>query len=925
MYWRVTAIDTEVDFSAIVDDSKPPGKHPRFGIDRVRLGLPLGLIAPSWAHLMPVKATQNRFKQPITASADGIFLPATEPEALIYSRVRTSVVVRELDKLENGQVAFDANTKLAISPAAMQVLLKHGEAYARCLDQSGKLVDMVPVILETDEIDVDAAREIPSQLNLTVTGRSQTLHIPDAERERLARGESVVFRHGSRAVRVRPRSMAARSITLRSPSLFDSLRGIPGGFVFRPGGPLRIFDPNDPPWGQPFRTMPRFEIGIATPIVQQWELLGYERGPMVGSVVLEPGAETLVEVFTWERLHIQRAEETGTTFERNAEVSALTRTTSRVSMDTATELGTTFNFGGGATIPIEAVEAKLEAGVETETAINTNVESGLERVNETTRKSAERFQATHQVKVVHTTERGSEMRSTRKIVNPNAGRTLQFLHFAIQERHRVTTGIGSKASLVAFVENWSLGPLDVKFIFAHEHVLKAALLSEDYRAGFDACRTIAAQAWFEESLAKKEKERAAAAAAAAASAAPEEAPVPGLPKTGIYQTARQIKELLQEFLDIDLGKEAQVLADNINPFVPDDEKPGKKRVKKAEARFSRWGFWEKFSMAYPGIDDKAEDFVKLKFDGEGHTSEEDMLAALQKLTDGLDDDWLSAIKMIAVAVIAGTAASIIGGPLSGLLQPILIAILLVSDDMGLPKAITRARQELQGERALQHGQTMMVAAPPAEEGETTGGGAALPPAPPQIVSDDVLATAHADYGKLRQHLEAHRSYYENAIWLAEDPSDRYVRLAAMGVAPFVENVIVGFVGNRAMYPLRLEALPETTQDKIKSIIGKPLKDGYEDIFPVKTEELVLPTPAVHCESYLGTCELLEPYLVRRRELDLVHREAVVMRSQAIAEQEHQKAARYAARLAHDPPLLDNPDEGARHFLPNGDEISDDGG
>ncbi len=907
VFWRLTVIDTDIDFSAIVNELQPPNDRIKVGIGRARLGLPLGLVSPAWSKMLAVKATKNLFNQPITASSDGTFLPSVEPEALVESRMRLPIIVRDLDQLEKGEFLLSDNQRLSIVPKAMEVLLSHGQAYARVHDKDGDPVALVPIVLETEEADVDISGEIPAQLVFSVAGNEIAVQLSDAQRTGLASGTIITIRKGPNAIRLTPRANAGAVPQFQTLAIRDRMEeALRDMRDMLDGRGLLPDQTTIKPWVGSARKLPKYEIGIATPIEQNWELLGYERGPLVGSIVLEPGAEATVEVFTWERLRIQREEETGTSFESNAEVSALTRATSRVTMDTATELGTTFSFGGGATIPVDAVAAELKVNVETQTAINSSVASGLERVSEITRKSAEKFQSTHQVKVIHTTERGTETRSTRKISNPNAGRTVEFLHFSIQERHNVVTRIGGKAKLVAFVENPSLGAFDIGFVFAHEHVLKAALMSDDYRAGFAAARTIAAQSWFEESLVKKEKERAAKAASAAdlavAAGGAQSSPVPGIPKTGIYQSARQIKDALKEFIDIDLSREAEILWKNLNPFEEQSKKPSKESVKKAEARFLRWSFWTKFSTAYPGIEDKANSFVKLKFDGQGHATNEEVVAALQALTDGLEDDWMASIKMIAVAVVAGTAGSLIGGPLAGLLQPFLIGLLFLSDDMGLPRVITRARQELHAERALLHGAAM---AAPADDATAASSGAEIP-TPPQIFSDAELASAQADFGKLKRHLEAHRSYYENAIWSNEDPNDRFIRLEITGLSPFVENVLIGFVGNRAMYPLRLQALPDTTQEKIKSMVGSPLVDGYENQFDVSSEYIVLPTPAVHCEAYLGACELLEPYLVRRREIDLMQREAALARAEAVAEQERQEALRFAARLAQTPPQLDSP-------------------
>ena len=57
--------------------------------------------------------------------------------------------------------------------------------------------------------------------------------------------------------------------------------------------------------------------------------------------------------------------------------------------------------------------------------------------------------------------------------------------------------------------------------------------------------------------------------------------------------------------------------------------------------------------------------------------------------------------------------------------------------------------------------------------------------------------ARADFDALRLHIEANRIYYMNQIWRAEDPNTRFERFRQMGIEAFVENRLIGFVGERA--------------------------------------------------------------------------------------------------------------------------------
>jgi hypothetical protein len=950
VFWRTTALDVEIDTAELVNETKPVSKQIRAGVGRFRLGLPIGLVAPEWARRIPTRSVALGNGDRVSVSGDGLFLPSEEIAGAVGRGV-ASVPVDDLNKLEAGTFPYaegappsqsesgDSPPTLQLAPESIDILLQDGVAYARMIHADGRRGGLVLVSLLVSTVPVAASAIDDVQVAVTLGGKAELVGVTRAQQRLLRAGTPVAVRHQADALLLVPPTDGRVGPLMRGES--NDLDGgyevshdfdddSDGGMVTALANPSkkklklkkakqaareaaieaakersRELQLRAKGWGSPLKELPRYEIGLAVAIAQTWRLVGYERGALVGSISLEPGAEATLEVFTSERQRIERDEQTGTTFERSSEVSGLGRTTSRVAVDAATELGTTMNFGGSATIPVEGASLGAQVSGSADTAIKTSVQSGLERVVEAMSKSTTRFQMTHQVKVVHTTERGSESRATRKLTNPNPGRILEFLHFEICERHCVTTRVEGPARLVVFVENPTLGAFDIPFIFAHEHVLKSALLSGDYQSGFSAARTLYAQSWFEDSLRKREQEVAASTAGSPSPTPPAaETAADGVPTTGIYQTARQLKNILKEFIDIDLAREADILIQNLDPIKPAEEKPSKADVKKAEARFSRWGFWARFSAAYPGIEDKAATFVQLKFDGPGHATEEEVVAALQQFTDGLDDDWLTAIKMVVVATVVGVALSLLTGPAAGILQPFLIGLLLLSDDMGLPAAITRARRELPGERALQQGETLVAA------GDAAGAGAPLPAAPaapPQIVPDVELAMANADYEKLRRHLEAHRTYYENAIWAAEDPNDRFARLDVTGVARFVDNVLLGFVGTRAMYPLRLTALPDKTQEKIEAVCGSALSDEkYAENFSIDEVEVSLPTPAIHTQAYLGDCDLLEPYMRARRDIDLRTRTAAAFRDEAYARQQEVEVERLQFRLEQTPPLLDSP-------------------
>lgn len=930
LFWRVSALDIDVNMGELIDETMPPGKFAHQGIGKLRMGLPLGLVASEWAKRIKIKEVKIN-QGTISASADKTFLP-TGSVAREAIRNAESIPVSDLEKLENGTMPYPGEISgggkggaLKLTAKAMEVLMNNGQAYARIIKADGTQEGHALVTLMVKTAKVSLAQTASTEIRISSDKEAPPLKLTTTQKNYLQGGLPITIRYGQEAVFVVPQQSDENdndpNASQPTNELWTTLNDVKKEELkeakrkakeealqkAKEESKRKTQEAKQKEgWEAPFKALPRYEIGLATAISQKWTLLGYERGSLVGSISLEPGAEATVEVFSWEKMQEQKDEESTTEFERNVEVGGLGRTTSRIAIDAATELGTTMNAGGQATVPIEAVSLGANASGSAETQINTNVQSGIDRVVEATSKSATRFQMTHQVKISHTTDRGKETRATRRIKNPNPGRILEFLHFEVCEQHKVVTQIEGPPKLVVFVENPSIGAFEIPVVFANEHILKNVLLSSDYKEGFSAARILHAQSWFESSLQKAEELATASINKTPASTQIEDGqPVAGAPNTGIYQTARQIQKVLKEFISIDLADEADILIQNLDPFRAKDQKPSRRRVKTADARFARWSYWAKFTMAYPGIEDKAATFIDVQLDGEDHASEQDVISALQQLTDGLDDDWLTAIKMVVGAAVVGVALSLLSGPAAGILQPFIIGLLLISDDMGLPAAITRARRELPAERALQQGQEIIEEPVPVSTPASQGPQEIV--GPPKIFTDSELALANADFEKLRLHLEKNRTYYENAIWDAEDPNDRFVRLEATGVAKYVENIILGYVGNRAMYPLRIDALTPEVADGIKSICGSVINNpDYSDNFPVAEKYYSIPRPAIHTEAYVGTCDLLEPYMRERRAIDLRMHEATALQEEAKARQGSIEIDRLRARLTQTPPRLEWP-------------------
>jgi hypothetical protein len=551
--------------------------------------------------------------------------------------------------------------------------------------------------------------------------------------------------------------------------------------------------------------------------------------------------------------------------------------------------------------------------------VEKSLQATAETIGEATRTSTERFKASYQVKVVETHESGEERRVLRRIQNPNYSRTLTLNHFEVLENYQVATIMPEEPRWCVLVENADIGHFDLAFVLAHEYRLQQVLLSPNYRPGFAAARTLQAQQWYQNSLLKAQIEEHTRGSSAGAEVNQSGAKAAArVPEKGLFATALSLRELLEKFDKLDLEHAFDTLFRH-HARPPWDTSPvDEHELREAEGAIRRYSFWLKLDMVYGGFSLRARDFLaavpKELFDD--RANEDRIVRELGKLLAGLDDEWLYGLKMLAVAAVVGAivglAVSVLAAPLlvpgliTAILTPAITSLVFLHDDMGLPRLIDTARKQLLTLESA--GQLALVAStgaatPPAGANRSADAAGHLPPQIPTVFSLQDLARAHADFEALRLHLEAHRTYYQNEIWRAEPSDQRYERLRQLGIAGFVDNRLLGFVGRQAIYPLRMSALSDG--------VHASLMQQFAGIDPSKIRmpesmTLALPTGGMHLETVLGQCDGLEPYMQDRRAIDLQLRQAEAARVVAEAEQAHQEALRLQRRLAQTPPLLDPP-------------------
>src|SRR5690606_14388365 len=186
-----------------------------------------------------------------------------------------------------------------------------------------------------------------------------------------------------------------------------------------------------------------------------------------------------------------------TEFEKNLEISSLSRASSEISRELTTTTDSNTDIGLGIPLPIEGVPVNIDVNAGVSNNVKEGIQSTIERINEATVSTSEKFKSTTRVKVVQSRETGEEKRVIRKIVNPNNSRTLTLNYFEVLETYKVTTSLKDTKKLCILVDNPDFGAFDVDMIMAYEDRLQKALLSQLYIGGFEAAKKLAAQRWFD--------------------------------------------------------------------------------------------------------------------------------------------------------------------------------------------------------------------------------------------------------------------------------------------------------------------------------------------------------------------------------------------------------------------------------------------
>jgi hypothetical protein len=626
-----------------------------------------------------------------------------------------------------------------------------------------------------------------------------------------------------------------------------------------------------PPSSQPDFTWGKaVPLGLLLTYRQTWTPKGYSRGALLNSFSLAPGEELTLEVFNWDRARLEQ--------ERSAESSrdsTLTASvTGRVSQETVQS--TRFKIAAGAETGADGsisladfgIPADVGANFKTtlDTELETSIQSTRQQVVEATRTATDTLRSSRKTRVVESVERGVESRTTRKITNTNRCHALNFDIFEILECHDVTLHL-HEVVLVVMVPLPNDVTVDIDWLLCHEDILRPLLPDQLLVEGFTSAKLIKAAAIF--------RARITQPPPSAAPTAPEGGAAPPNPK----------RLRLKPFVDAIVVSADALKSASLDPLID------------ASARY--------FDFDNSPSDAEWRDAMKLagqamyrNYIGTFAADLFDRVDQMEAACEPPDNDCETPLRLFDDYIFT----RIIG--LAVAEQPMFLGIPVPFNDAGLYGAIISAERAL----AEEANATPLPAAAAEAVPELNAAKAAAPPSPEDRVDEAIglreLAFAQVELERLICHVRENLDRYLTAIFISKGPPEWQRLLAryphALDVAA---PTLLAVVGGAAVFPLSPLIQKDLAARNV--ILLKKIFQSLGSHSPV-LQSVLLPTHGMTLESRLGECDSCESFIQQHRILDIDMRSAEVDLAKAKAELEAAEVARYQARLAASPPLLEDP-------------------
>ncbi|WP_045878725.1 hypothetical protein [Pseudofrankia sp. DC12] len=635
-------------------------------------------------------------------------------------------------------------------------------------------------------------------------------------------------------------------------------------------------------------------VAVLLPWQQTWTLKGFSRGNLLSTLALAPGEETTITVSSWERRSKALQQSAETEVEQTFDFTSTTRDTE----DVFHEVTSSNEFNAQAHGSLDAsyspgiASIHVEAGgqVSNTQSLANVCRTSTQHVRESTTRASTRVRSRRITTITESVETESRTQVVRHLRNPNECHTLTMNFHEVLAHYDVDVRfLKAGVRIVVLVANpVTIRDFDSLTVRVNEATLRAYLLDPALADGFEACRFLEAYARAEQELrrlsvlSKQEKDLDRERTVPPANEPQKQANPQLAPLIAIVGELRRRAAL---FVGADVGPALTSIAAHRTPLA--SEVAGAQRWLWRRLVATKFGNGLIAELDRISTQAPSPDLARALLAAVPPAGSVPALDALGTLGDQEKEDAGLSGRIKSMPRYAPADWGLFWYPKAkgaGLYDP---------DDGGIPGGLAQLRTAFQAWESKEfEGAGVQAAAAVAAQANQEQAATTLADRLEMKFGAEMVGAAMERSEALRAHLNQHRDYYRYVLFQALPPSEQLQRL--MDAAPqlrvgMFEPHVVASDGPNLAIPL--SPLAETTLMKVITNLANELEKAATDASAagekIATDQVILPTPGVSVESWLGECSGCEEHVEALREA--ASREAVARAR--IAELEADRRAR----------------------------------
>nr|WP_221377512.1 hypothetical protein [Actinoplanes polyasparticus] len=640
------------------------------------------------------------------------------------------------------------------------------------------------------------------------------------------------------------------------------------GKVTGAGGGTTATDPK--PADAPQFSKAGLPIAILLPWKQTWKLTGFTRGNLLSSLALAPGEDTRITVASWER----RAKSLDQLAETETEQTFDYTSTTRDTEDVFREIVQSNDFHAQANASLDAsyspgvasITVHADGGVTNDAGLAITARNSSQRMRESVTRAATRVTSRRVTRITESVERTSMNEVVRQIRNPNVCHTLTLNFHEVLAHYEIDVVFNRAAvRLVVLVPNPEpTRRFDGLTVRAHEATLRAGLLDAGLVEGFEACRLLAAYQYAEDEIKRLATDAKAELDQERQRTVNEDVKEDKPPNPHIKPLQAILTDLKKRFA----------------PFPGADATPAYKSI----------GNW-KIPPPATEVTDAGRwlwmRLVRTKY-GDG------LIATLTDLLSTASPGAKNARRLVAAAPPPGgfpalgelgslsekekedaglfaASSGALGGPWWWWYPRLKDSGCYNVVDGGIPGLLAALRDKFrEWESKESEGAGLEQAQAALERANNEQQKATVADRLEMKFGAEVVGSAFERREALLAHLNEHLDYYRFVLFQGMPPSEQLQRIVdlapALRVGTFEPHVVACDGPNLA---IPLTPVAETTIAKVVTNLSDRMEKAAEEALEaggqIATDHVVLPTPGISVESWLGDCSGCEEHTEQQRE------------------------------------------------------------